>query len=146
MRPTPRNGGAAIVTLMQNGDADRGTFIYRFHHKGARQRVRRFQFSARDHAIIRNRQPGGTKHGLRRGLIHGKRRSTQPGMRVRQAKPIQHALDAAILTKAAMQRVEDNIGARIAQRLDHGGQIIAHINRRHGKTRFLQRGNHLPAR
>ena len=45
-------------------------------------------------------------------LVHRQRRGEHAGMRVGNAQPFEHALDAAVLAPAAVQRVEGDVGLR----------------------------------
>ena len=60
-------------------------------------------------------------------------------MGVGQAEPVEHALDAAILAEAAVQRVEDDIGARMRQRVNDGGQVVGHVDGDDLEAGFAQR-------
>ena len=60
------------------------------------------------------RQVGEAEDLLRLRLVHGQRRRQDPGTRIRDAEQLQHALDAAILAVAAVQRQEGDVDARLA--------------------------------
>ena len=65
---------------------------------------------------LRHRQPGGGEDLLRALLVHRQRRGEHAGMGVGDPEPLEDALDAAVLAPAAVQRVEGDVGPRLAER------------------------------
>ena len=113
-RPAPRRCSASCAPPLRGG-CRQGAIISTpteepsfsgFTTYGRRQRVGGFEFVDLDDAAMRDREARGGENGTGRRLVHRQRRRANARMRVGNAKPVEHALDRAILSEAAVQRVE----------------------------------------
>ena len=140
LRPIAPGGGhagAAIAALAHDLHADRGALVDRLDDIRQRHRVGVFQGGDIDHAAMGDRQAGSGEDGFGGGFIHRQGGGAHAGVGVRNAEPVEHALDRAILAEAAMQRVEHGIGARV-EGAQHRAKVAADLDRHHIVAGFAQ--------
>ena len=93
------------------------------------------RFGAGDDAMLGDGNAGGDGDALRLLLVHGERGGEHAGMRVGKPKDFQHALHGAVLAVGPVERVEDDIGAKLRQ---HFGDVARHVDARYAIARLLQ--------
>jgi len=77
----------------------------------------RADVEARHNPRLCNRDTGVRRHDLRLPLVHGKCRSEHAGMGIRDLQVFEDALDGAILTEGAVERVEGDVRPQLREHL-----------------------------
>ena len=132
----------AVGAAPDDDDTDARAFRDRLGDVGRLERMRRGCL------VTRNQHAGGDRHAvprddlLGRFLVHGEGGGQHARVGVGEPHHFQEALDAAVLTPAAVQGVEADIGLQLGERR---GQIAIDVDARDAKALALQRVGAFPA-
>ncbi len=118
----------AVGRLMHQIDADRRAFVVGLHDIGRRQYMARARLIPRHDHALQHRQASRAKYLLRALLVHRQSRGQNTRMGIGDAQPFKDALNAAILTPATVQGVENHFGLDVQQTRD---EVVAGIDLDH---------------
>src|SRR5690606_8845005 len=132
-----------IVAFADDEDTDRRSLAHRLDDIRRVHHMTERCLRARHNNAFGNGQARRTENLLRTLLVHGECGCEHTGMGVGNAEHLEQALNAPVLTPAAMQRIESDIRL---QREKLIGNIAPDINLRHAVAARFQRLGTSPAR
>ena len=127
---------AVIAALGDDRDTDRRALVDRLQHIRPRHRVSRKKTLAVDDNAVGHRDAVRHQHLLGQFLVDRDHRGFEPRMRIGNLHQIEHALDAAVLARAAVECVEHDVGAYAGE---HLRDVAVHVDGRHLMAQALER-------